>query len=62
LFLFASKSPFQDCAHYIKRREEKKTEREVMNLGKFPPELRKELLSSNYKTYNIIPDVEKREF
>jgi len=33
-----------------------------MNLGKFPPELRKELLSSNYKTYNIIPDVEKREF
>jgi hypothetical protein len=34
----------------------------VMYLSNFPSGLRKELLSSNYKTYNNKPDVEKREF
>jgi hypothetical protein len=34
----------------------------VMYLDNFPSGLRKELLSSNHKTYNNILDVEKREF
>ncbi len=34
----------------------------IMYSSNFPSALRKELLSSNHKTYNNKPGVEKREF
>ncbi len=34
----------------------------IIYFSSIPSGLRKELLSSNHKTYNNIPDVAKREF
>jgi hypothetical protein len=59
---FCIETSFPRARSLYQKKKGEKTERDVTYLGNFPLELRKQLLSSNYKAYNNMPDVENRKF